>query len=132
GARTGPAWQLALARQFERGHVDVNYSRSFVPSYGFGGTVQNEQVGANFRAPLTRRLSSRVSVAWRRNEPLAIADPSLWSWWIEGSLAYPLRPWLHLQTFYSTDRQRIDRPGGAIARNRIGFQLATGRALLIH
>ncbi len=131
-ARTGPMWRLGLSRQFERSVLDLGYSRSFVPSYGFGGTVQNEQLTAQARAPLARRLSGHASVSWRRNEPLTLDDPALWSWWIEGGVAYMLRPWLHMDAFYSTDRQRIDRPGGAIARNRIGLQLATGRAVRIH
>lgn len=130
--RLGPAWRLGLGRQFERGFLDLGYSRSFVPSYGFGGTVQNEQVTAMFRAPLARRLSGRGSVSWRRNEPLTNNDPSLWSWWIETGLSYRLRPWLSMDAFYATDRQRIDRPGGQIVRNRIGVQFATGRAMRIH
>ena len=130
--RMAPMWRLGLSRQFEKGVVDVGYSRSFVPSYGFGGTVQNEQVTGVARAPLGRRLNGHASLAWRRNEALVNTDPSLWSWWIEGGIGYRLRPWLQLDAFYASDRQRIDRPGGDIVRNRVGVQLSTGRVVRIH
>src|SRR5436305_8729118 len=42
-ARTGPAWRAGLSHQFEAASVDVSYSRSFVPAFGFGGTYQNEE-----------------------------------------------------------------------------------------
>src|SRR6185503_21362572 len=42
--RTGPAWRMGLLRNVRRASLDLHYSRSFVPSYGFGGTMQNEEV----------------------------------------------------------------------------------------
>src|SRR5439155_22685185 len=52
--RTGPAWRLGLVRQLRDAGIDLLYTRSFVPSYGFGGTMQNEELRAQLRLPLAR------------------------------------------------------------------------------
>src|SRR5262249_47804260 len=43
-ARTGPMMKARLTRQFHFAAVDVAYSRSFVPAYGFGGTTDNREL----------------------------------------------------------------------------------------
>lgn len=124
-ARTGPAVRVGLARQFRAAGFDLLYSRSFVPSYGFGGTMQNEEASARFRLPLSRRLYSTSALSWRRNDPLTDGELPLRSYWLEGTLGYAMTPWIHLEMFYAGTRQTIDRPGGTLDRNRIGFQLTT-------
>jgi hypothetical protein len=137
--QNGPLWRAGVIRQFERASVSGSYHQSFVPAYGFGGTVQNQEVVARAQAPLARRLTGQTSVAWRRNEALigpneALIDgqPSLWSWWFEGGVGYMLNPWLHLDANYATNRQTIDRPGGHVVRNRVSVALSTGRPMRIH
>ena len=124
-ARLGPAVRVGLARQFRTAGIDLLYSRSFVPSYGFGGTTQNEEASARFRLPLSRHAYSTSALSWRRNDPLTDGELPLRSYWLEGTLGYAMTPWVHLEMFYAGTRQTIDRPGGTLDRNRIGFQLTT-------
>lgn len=127
--KTGLAWRLGVSRLLSRGSVEAGYRRSFVPAYGFGGTVQNEDITTRLQGTLSRRSSVQGSMSWRRNEPLLEGQPSLWSLWLEGHVDYQLTRWLRLDTFYSSDRQSIDRPGGLVIRNRFGIQLVTGRPM---
>jgi hypothetical protein len=130
-ARTGPAWRTGIARQFRRAGVDVVYSRSFVPSYGFGGTLQNEEVTGRARIPLARRVAAQSSVSWRSNEALTPGQPNLHSFWIEGNIGYAWQPWLRIEGFYAGSRQTIDRPGGLVDRRHIGVQIVTSNPVRI-
>ena len=48
-----------------------------------------------------------------------------------GNLGYALTQWLRLEGFYAGSHQTIDRPGGLVDRNRIGFQLITSSPLRV-
>jgi hypothetical protein len=129
--RTGPAWRLGLVRQFRDAGIDLLYSRSFVPSYGFGGTMQNEELSARLRLPLARRVYTSTAVSWRKNDPLFALELPLRSVWVEGTIGYAATPWVHLEVFYGGTHQTIDRPGGQLDRNRIGFQVITAKPVRI-
>ena len=90
--RTGPSVQAGLSRQFQAASAALTYGRSFIPSYGFGGTMQNEELTAHLHLPLSRRLSQQSSVAWRRNQPLTAGELPLTSLWIEVAVGYALHP----------------------------------------
>jgi hypothetical protein len=125
--RTGPAWRAGLVRNFRSTVVDAEYSRSFVPAYGFGGTTQNEELTARVRVPLARRIYTTGSISRRRNDPLilTIVQPPLRSLWVEAMVGYAATPSLNVQGFYGGTHQTIDRPGGETDRTRIGFQVTT-------
>jgi hypothetical protein len=129
--RTGPAWRLGLIRQFRQAGVDLVYTRSFVPSYGFGGTMQNEEASARLRLPLARRVYTSTAVSWRRNDPLLESELPLRSLWIEGTIGYAVTPSVRVEAFYNGTHQTIDRPGGVLDRNRIGFQVITAKPVRI-
>jgi hypothetical protein len=131
-ARMGPAWHASLTHQLKKAGLDVSYSRSFVPSYGFGGTMQNEELSGHGRLPLSRRVYAQGSLAWRRNEPLTPGELKLASWWYSGGVGVGMTPWLRLEGFYNGSRQAIDRPGGLLARNQIGFQFVMAQPMRIH
>jgi hypothetical protein len=130
-SRTGPAWRLGLARTVRTAGVDLLYSRSFVPSYGFGGTMQNQEVTARLQLPLGRRVYTTSMLSWRRDDPLTVAQLPLRSYWIEGSIGYAVTPWVRFEAFYAGTYQTIDRPGGARDRNRVGFQIMTAKPVRI-
>ena len=111
--------------------MDVGYSRSFVPAYGFGGTTDNREFTVRLRLPLWRRLYSQSSMSWRTNDPLTPGALSLRSWWAQGSIGYTVQPWVRLEGFYDGSRQTIDRPGGELNRNRFGFQVITSKPMRI-
>jgi len=130
-ARTGPVYRAGLTRRFQTAQLDVIYNRSFVPSYWFYGTTQNEELITRFHISLSRRWFSNSSVAWRNNDPLTLADPSLRSWWTDTSVGYDVRPSVRLEAFYAWTQQTIDRPGGLMNRNRFGFQVITVKPVRI-
>jgi hypothetical protein len=130
--RIGPALRLGLSHHLRRADVDVSYSRSFVPSYGFGGTMQNEETSGRVRVPLLRRVYLTSGLAWRRNDPLTDTDLPLRSLWLEGAVGYAATPWVHVEAFYGGTHQTIDRPGGVVDRNRFGFQVVTAKPVRIH
>jgi uncharacterized protein (PEP-CTERM system associated) len=130
-SRTGPAVRIGLSRHFRTADVDLGYSRSFVPSYGFGGTMQNEETNVRVRVPLARRVYTAGGLSWRRNDPLVDIEPPLRSLWIEATLGYAMTPWARLEGFYASSRQTVDRPGGEADRNRVGFQVVTSKPVRI-
>jgi hypothetical protein len=129
--RTGPAWRMGLIRSVRRASVDLHYSRSFVPAYGFGGTMQNEEVTGRLQLPLGRRVYTSSALSWRRDDPIISGDLPLRSFWIEGSLGYAVTPWVRLEGFYAGTHQTIERPGGVLDRHRVGFQIITAKPVRI-
>lgn len=130
-ARTGPLVRARLTKLFHTAAVDVAYSRSFVPAYGFGGTTGNKDLSVRVRSTLWRRAYAQSSVSWRSNDPLTPGALSLRSWWIDGTIGYSVQPWARIEGFYNGVRQTIDRPGGDLDRNRLGFQIVTGKPVRI-
>jgi hypothetical protein len=130
-ARTGPAWRTGLVHQIRTAGIELLYSRSFVPSYGFGGTLQNEEATARLRVPLTHRLYTQSAVSWRSDEPLTVSDLNLRSLWIEAAVGYDWQSWLRVEGFYAGTHQTISRPGGDMDRNRVGFQIITTNPMRI-
>jgi hypothetical protein len=130
-ARTGPAVRAGLSQHYQRAAVTLSYSRSFVPAFGFGGSYQDEELGGHVTMPIARRWSVQSSVAWRRNDPLTTNDLALRSFWVEGTVDYAVQPWVHIEVFYAGSHQTIDRPGGDVGRNRIGFQVVTVKPVRI-
>jgi hypothetical protein len=127
----GPAWRLGMAHTYRTTTFDVNYSQSFVPQYGFGGTLQNEEINSHVQAPLARRVTAAGSVAWRKNQSLVLTEPTLNSFWFEASVGYAVSPWLRVEGFYSGVRQTINRPGGELNRNVVGVQFTTAKTMRI-
>jgi hypothetical protein len=129
--RIGPALRIGLLRSISTASVDVHYSRSFVPSYGFGGTMQNEETAAHLRFPLARRVSASTGVSWRRDDPLTLGELPLRSFWVEGSVGYAFNAWARLEGYYTGTHQTIQRAGGVLDRNRAGVQVVTAMPMRI-
>jgi len=129
--RTGPALRMGLGRSLRSASVDVHYSRSFVPSYGFGGTMQNEEATARLRFPLGRRVTSSAGLSWRRDDPLTLGELPLRSYWVEGTIGYVASPWVRIEGYFAGTHQTIARPGGVLDRNRAGIQVVTARPVRI-
>ncbi|MEQ1729682.1 MAG: hypothetical protein ABL982_15020 [Vicinamibacterales bacterium] len=129
--RTAPAWKAGYAGRFESAAVDASFARSFVPSYGGGGTLANEELTGSAHVPLGRRAYTEGTLSWRRNEPLVGGNQPLTSVWAGGLVGYALRPWLRVEGFYGRTQQNIDRPGGRLNRNRFGVQVNTATPVRI-
>lgn len=128
-ARLGLAWSAGTTARLEYATLGARYERSVVPSFGFGGTFQNEEFSSTVRGPFARnRAYWQGAAAWRWNEPLVPGPPSRRSIWWSGAVGYMLRPWMRVEGFYSRAQQSIN-DGGQINRNRFGFQVITSKPL---
>lgn len=129
--RTSPSWRAGYGHRFESAVVDVTYARSFLPSYGNGGTLSNDDLSSNVHVPIGRRIYAEGNLAWRRNEPVIGGEPPLTSVWLGGTVGYAVQPWMRVEGFYGGTHQSIDRPGGRLDRNRIGIQVVTAKPVRI-
>jgi hypothetical protein len=130
-ARTGANYRAGLTARLRAASLDVSYNRSFVPSFGFGGTMQNEDLTAQVRATPSRRTYVQSSFSWRQNDPLTIGELSLRSYWLQVSGGYVIQPWARIEGFYGALSHTIDRPGGMVDRRRLGFQIVTAQSMRI-
>jgi hypothetical protein len=130
-ARTGASYRAGLTSQLRLVNVDVSYNRSFVPSFGFGGTMQNQDFTAQVRATPTRRTYVQSTLSWRRNDPLTIGELSLHTFWMQVTGGYAIQPWARIEGFYGGLSSTFDRPGGVVDRTRFGFQIVTAKPIRI-
>jgi hypothetical protein len=142
-ARTGPAWRLGLEHRRGGTTFHVSYLRTFIPSFGFGGTVQSQDLGAGFRTPLfhARHFYLDGSAMFRDNQPLTgnqvISDPltgeveqlPLRSLRAQSVIGWEPGPWVRIEMFYALVQQTSLRAGGYLDRNRIGFQIVTSKPM---
>jgi hypothetical protein len=130
-AQTGPAWRLRIERHRERRTFHAGYIRSYIPSFGFGGTVSNQELGVGYRTPLfgSRHFYLDNSAVYRDNEPLTETPNQLplRSLRTHTVVGWEPQPWVRLEGFYSLVQQSSLRPGGRLSRNRIGFQIVTSK-----
>src|SRR6185436_11815559 len=130
-AKTGPAWRLRIERQRQSRTFHAGYIRSYIPSFGFGGTIQNKEIGDGYRTPLfgSRRLFLDNSRVYRDNDPLAdtVEQLPLRSLRTHTALGWEPQPWVRIEGFYSLVQQSTLRAGGRLSRNRIGFQIVTSK-----
>jgi hypothetical protein len=122
-SRRGPALQVGVSRDLQRAIASVTYTRAYVPSYGFGGTSDNEELRTLLRVPISRRVYTQGAVSIRRNEPLDTSDLTLRSMWFHGSVGYLLTDWVQLEAYSAGSRQNIARPDGRVNRYTVGFQI---------
>lgn len=131
-ARTGLAWRAGITSRHEYFEVAGHYLRSAVPSFGFGGTFQNEELVGNIRGPFAgNRGYWQTGLAWRDNDPLIVGPPSTRTIWFSSTAGYVVFPWLRLEGYYSRAQQDTQLAGGQISRNRIGFQVVTLRPVRV-
>jgi hypothetical protein len=130
-AQTGPAWRLRIERHRDRRTFHAGYTRSYIPSFGFGGTVSNQELGVGYRTPLfgSRHFYLDNSAIYRDNEPLTetVNQLPLRSLRTHSVFGWEPQPWVRLEGFYLLVQQSSLRAGGRISRNRIGFQIVTSK-----
>jgi hypothetical protein len=130
-ARTGPALRARIERHRSGTTFHVGYLRSYIPSFGFGGTIGNQEVGVGYRTPLfhSRRFYIDNAAVFRDNQPLTdrFEQLPLRSLRTYSTFGWQPQPWARLEVFYSRVQQSSLRPGGQLKRNRIGFQIVTSK-----
>jgi hypothetical protein len=131
-SRTGPAWNVSAVQRFQRATLSAGWSRSFVPAFGLGGSIQNEQVDVTLAMPAARnRLFWQGGLSWRRHAPLLAEEQTLHALWIQTSVGYALHRRVRLEAFYARSQQDSLRPGGKIHRDRLGIQVVTSKPMRI-
>jgi hypothetical protein len=126
-AKTGPSYRFGFARDLRSSVVEVLLYRSFVPSWSFGGTTQNEEATVRLRVPLSRRLYTQALVSWRHDDPLLEVTPPLRSVWIQATVGYTARSWARIEGYYLGTRQTVIAPDELLAHNQIGFQVIASK-----
>ncbi len=128
--RTGPATHLSLTKRTEHASLSVSARRSFVPAFGFGGSMSNQEVVASVHAPFSRNrayVDGRVS--WRDSEPVLESELRLRGLWLQTNVGYAFQRWLRLEAFYDGTFQDTRIAGGRINRNQIGVQVITAHPM---
>lgn len=123
--RDAPTFEVGLKGQRRRTTWNVMYGRSYIPSFGFGGTVQNEEVRVSLHAPMGRRFEVDGTVAYRQNDSLDIAEADLEGVSAQGSFGYAPTRWLRLELFAIHSFQDSQLAGGQISRTQAGVRFRT-------
>jgi hypothetical protein len=129
-AQTGPTWGFGASRRGRYATVSAGYERSYVPSFGFGGTFQNEELTGGVLVPFARRrayVDGRFS--WFQNDPLAAGQPKLRTLSASSILGYRATRWLSAEAYYVRTQQDSQIAGGQLARNQLGFRMVAARPM---
>ena len=129
-ARTGPAVRASITHRARHLVLSAVYSRSFIPSFGFGGTFQNEEWQGNVHVPFygTRGYIDG-SVARFDNDPLEVTQPSLRSLLLSATLGYRLTRWLSAEGYYAQSQQDSQQAGGDLGRHQVGFRMRAAKPM---
>ena len=128
---TGPSVGATLSRRLRR-HVmlTADYQRNFIPSWGFGGTFENQEWRATVNVPFARNRGYLEARGTRLGaEALERGQPSMRSSWIGTTLGYRAKRWLSLELVYDQSWQNTNLPGGNRRRNILGFRLVTAKPM---
>ena len=134
-AKTGPAWRLRIERHRQGRTFHAGYERSYIPAFGIGGVVENQEMRVGFKTPLfhSRHFYNDTGAVFRNDEPLTDQFVQLP---LRSLRAYTLvgwapQPWMHIEGFYARTSQTSLQAGGRLDRNRIGFQIVTSKPMRI-
>jgi hypothetical protein len=131
-SRTGPYFRAGVTHDGERATIGAGYERMFVPSFGFGGSNQSQELRAFVQMPLDRnRTYVQGSAAWRRSDPFIPGELKLDTIWLRSTVGYALARWLRLEGFYAFTRQDSQVTGGEIHRHRTGVQIVISQPVRI-
>jgi hypothetical protein len=120
--RSGPAFNLGLDWHGRRAGGSLRYSRAFLPSFGFGGTFQNQEFRATLQASLARWVRWTGGIAASKNEALDPTDPTLRAVSAQTSLGWTVKRRLRLEAFVLHVSQDSGLAGGKVHRTRAGVQ----------
>lgn len=129
-AQVGPTFNAGANWRREHYFVTLKYERSFIPSFAFGGTFQNQELVGSLHVPFAKnRAYSNGNVAWYSSDPLTGNPPSLRSIWFSGKLGYRASRWLSVEGYFERSQQDSARAGGQRTRNQVGVQLVTSKPI---
>jgi hypothetical protein len=121
-SRSGPAFNVGLDWHGRRAGGSLRYGRAFLPSFGFGGTFQNQELRATVQASPARWVRWTGGVGVSNNEALDPADPTLKAVSAQTSLGWIVKRRLRLEAFALHVSQDSGLAGGRVHRTRAGVQ----------
>ena len=125
----GPAVDVGLEWTGRHSGATLRYGRTFLPSFGFGGTFQNEELRASLRMALSRSLQWSGSFAISDNDPLEPGDPSLRSISARTALGWVIKRRLRFDAFVQHVSQDSGLAGGHVLRTRAGVQATVSQTV---
>lgn len=130
--RTGPYLRAELTQGTGHATIGAAFERMFVPSFGFGGSSQSQQLRAFIRMPLdASRMYLEGSGSWRRTDPFVAHELSLDTTVVRSTLGYSATHSLRVEGFYAFTRQDSRIAGGTVNRQRIGVQVVISQPMRI-
>jgi hypothetical protein len=131
-SRSGLYVRAGLSHRLQRATLGIDYERSYVPSFAFGGTNQSQETRGFVMMPLRRnRLYLEESAAWRRTDPLLAQELPLDSIWLHTTVGYAIQRWFRIEGYHAFSRQDVRLNNGQINRNVIGVQFVVARPVRI-
>jgi hypothetical protein len=131
--RNGAYLRSEITHDARRATVGASVERTFVPSFGFGGSTQSDQIRGFVRMPFDRnRLYYQGSAAWRRSNPFIANELQLDTIWLRSTVGYAASRWLRFEAFHAFTRQDSKVTGGEINRQRAGVQVVVSQPMRIH
>jgi hypothetical protein len=128
-AQRAPGFGVAADRSAGGTRFHVGYQRLFLPSFGFGGAIQSQELAVTYHTPLfhSRRFYTDHAVMLRDSRPLVEAPGRLRlrSLRTNSVIGWAPQPWVQLEAFYARVQQTSLIPGGRLDRNRVGIQIVT-------
>jgi hypothetical protein len=122
GNRDGQALEAGLDWRRARTSGTIGYRRAFLPSFGFGGTFQNQELDASIRAQLSRWLNWSGGLGYAHNDPLVPGDPTLRTVSARTSLGWVVKRRLQFEAYAMHITQDSRLAGGQVNRTRAGLQ----------
>lgn len=130
--RRGPYVRADVTQGTERVTIGASFDRTFVPSFGFGGSSRSQQLRGFVHMPLPEnRLYLQGSAAWRKSEPFLSGGLSLETTAVRSTVGYSAARHLRLEAFYTLTRQNSGIAGGRVNRQRAGAQLVISQPMRI-
>lgn len=130
--RTGPYYRAGITHQAERATIGATFQRMFVPSFGFGGSSDSQELRAFVRMPVSRnRMYVQASGAWRRSDPFLETELELDTFLLRTTFGYSAARWLRVEAFHAYTRQDSKITGGEIDRQRVGAQVVISQPVRI-
>ena len=130
--RTAPYVRASIVQNLEAASIGASYERSFVPSFGFGGSNESQEIRGYVHMPIPKnRAYLQGSLAWRHSIPYIATDLELDSILARSTVGYAVARWFRLEGFYTFTRQDSTVTGGEINRHRVGAQVVISQPMRI-
>jgi hypothetical protein len=130
--RRGPYVRADVTQTTEHATFGGSFDRTFVPSFGFGGSSRSEEVRGFVRMPIPQnRMYVQSSASWRKTEPFVTGGLSLETTAVRSTFGYAVARYVRLELFHILTHQDNGIPGGNINRQRIGTQVVISQPMRI-